>query len=208
MCCLTRFTKKTSDLSVVTREDSRLIELATGDDWFRESSGYGYVSVGMVGPIDVKQNGNLMSIRLIMWPRPFTSPMTLVLDFQGQILTLSYLGIGKGDSTYITKAVWVDRKLDPLHVCDLKVWPWTWISRSNFENAICCYTHSDLDPWPPMTLNSDCQAQTFKKLYFSNGRVAWHRTKGLWVWCNVGPVMPTWTLTSTITWQWIFGFSR
>ena len=53
-------------------------------------------------------------------PRAFTSPMTLVLDFQGQMLTLSYLGIGKGDSTYITKAVWVDRKLDPLHVCGLK----------------------------------------------------------------------------------------
>ena len=89
-----------------------------------------------------------MSAGLIMWPRPFTSPMTLVLDFHGQILTLSYLGIGKGDSTYITEAVWVDRKLDPLHVRDLKVWPWTWISRSNFENAVCCYTHSDLDPWP------------------------------------------------------------
>ena len=29
----------------------------TGDDCFLESSGYGYVSVGMVGPIDVKQNG-------------------------------------------------------------------------------------------------------------------------------------------------------
>ena len=61
-----------------------------------------------------------MSAGLIMWPRPFTSPMTFALDFPGQILTLSYLGIGKGDSTYITKAVWVDRKLDPLHVCDLR----------------------------------------------------------------------------------------
>ena len=129
-----------------------------------------------------------MSAGLIMWPRPFTSPMTLVLDFQGQILTLSYLGIGKGDSACITKAVWVDRKLDPLHVCDLKVWPWTWISRSNFENAVCCYTHCDLDPWPPMTLNSDCQVQTFKKLYLSNGRAAWHRTKGIWVWCNLDPL--------------------
>ena len=126
-----------------------------------------------------------MSAGLIMWPRPFTSPMTLVLDFHGQILTLSYLGIGKGDSTYITEAVWVDRKLDPLHVRDLKVWPWTWISRWNFENAVCCYTHSDLDPWPPMTLNSDCQAQTFKKLYLSNGRVAWHRTKGLCSHCEI-----------------------
>ena len=122
---------------------------------------------------------HLMSAGLIMWPRPFTSPMTLVLDFQGQILTLWYLGIRKGDSTYITKAVWVDRKLDLLHVCDHNVWPWTWISRSNFENAVCCYTHSDLDRWPLMTLNSDCQAQTFRKLYLSNGRVAWHRSKGL-----------------------------
>ena len=181
----------------------------TDDDWFLESPGYGYVSVGMVGPINVKQNGNPSNE---CWANhvtsTFTSPMTLVLDFQGQISTLSYLGIGKGDSTYITKAVWVDRGLDPLYVCDLKVWPWTWISRSNFENAVCCYTHCDLDPWPPMTLNSDCQAQTFKKLNLSNGRAAWHRTKGIWVWCNVGPIMPTWTLTSTITWQWIFGFSR
>ena len=92
-----------------------------------------------------------MSAGLIMWPRPFTSPMTLVLDFHGQILTLSYLGIGKGDSTYITEAVWVDRKLDPLHVRDLKVWPWTWISRSNFENAIVVIPTLILTldhPWP------------------------------------------------------------
>ena len=158
----------------------------------------------MVGPIDVKQKGNPSnecSANLVT----STSPKTLVLNFQGQILTKSYLGIGKGDSTYITKAVWVHSKLDPLHVCDLKVIPWTWISRSNFENAVCCYTHCDLDPWPPMTLNSDCQAQIFKN---SNGRAAWHRTKGIWVWYNVGPIMPTWTLTQTITWQWIFGFSR
>ena len=33
----------------------------------------------------------------------------------------------------------------------------------------------------PVTLTLDVQGQILKKLYFKNGKVDWHRTKGMWV---------------------------
>ena len=59
-------------------------------------------------------------------------------------------GLGRA-IRHITKAVWVDSKLDQLHVCDLKVWPWPWISRSNFETPYVVRPTVTLifeHPWP------------------------------------------------------------
>ena len=78
-------------------------------------------------------------------------------------------GIGRAIA-HITKVMWVDSKLDTLHVCDHK----------DFQGQISKkpYVVNPLWPWP-LTLNSDCQGQIFRKLYLSNGRIAWHRAKGM-----------------------------
>ena len=51
----------------------------------------------------------------------FPHPWPLPWIFKGQILKLLYLGNGK-TNRHGTKGMWVDRML-----CDLEVWPWTWI---------------------------------------------------------------------------------
>ena len=89
-----------------------------------------------------------------------TSPMTLTLDFQGQILKMLYLRNGRAD-WHGTKAMWIDRMLHPL--CDFQhsthPWPWPWIFEVKFGKShisgmgwpidmerkgcksIGCYTH-------------------------------------------------------------------
>ena len=59
------------------------------------------------------------------------SPMTLTLDFQGQILKMLYLRNGRAD-WHGMKGMWVDRMLHPL--CDFQLWPqpWPWISTVKF----------------------------------------------------------------------------
>ena len=62
-----------------------------------------------------------------------TSPMTLTLDFQGQILKMLYLRNGMAD-WHGMKAMWIDRMLHPL--CDFQhsphPWPWPWIFEVKF----------------------------------------------------------------------------
>ena len=78
-----------------------------------------------------------------------TSPMTLTLDFQGQILKMLYLRNGRAD-WHGTKGICVDRVLDPC--CDFQCsplpWPWPWIFK-------------------------------VKKSYLRNGMADWHGTKGM-----------------------------
>ena len=83
-----------------------------------------------------------------------TSPMTLTLDFQGQILKMQYLRNGRAD-WHGTKGIWVDRMLNPC--CAFKM-----------------FTSS-------MTLTLDFQGQILKKLYLRNGMADWHGNKGMWV---------------------------
>ena len=59
--------------------------------------------------------------------------LTLTLDFQGQILKMLYLRNGRTDQ-HGTKGIWVDMVLCLL--CDLQLWPWTWIFKVKFWN--CC----------------------------------------------------------------------
>ena len=62
-----------------------------------------------------------------------TSPITLTLDFQGQILKMLYLRNGRAD-WHGTKGMWVDRMLHSL--CDFQLWPqswpWPWIFKVKF----------------------------------------------------------------------------
>ena len=73
----------------------------------------------------------------MLWLSRFPSPMTLTLDFQGQILKKPYLMNGMAD-WHGTKGMWVDRMLDS-H-CDFKLWPhpwpWPWIFKVKYWN--CC----------------------------------------------------------------------
>ena len=59
--------------------------------------------------------------------------VTLILDFQGQILKMLYLRNGRAD-WHGTKGIWVDRMLHPL--CDFQrcphPWPWPWIFKVKF----------------------------------------------------------------------------
>ena len=59
----------------------------------------------------------------MLWLSMFTSSMTLILDFQGQIMKKSYLRNGMAD-WHGTNGMWVDRMLDS-H-CDFKLWPHPW----------------------------------------------------------------------------------
>ena len=61
-----------------------------------------------------------------LWLWTLTSPMTLTLDFQGQILIKLYLRNGRID-WHGMKVIWVDRMLSPL--CDLDLWCWPWTSK-------------------------------------------------------------------------------
>ena len=68
------------------------------------------------------------NVRLMLWLSTVLSPMTLTLDFQGQILKKSYLMNGMAD-WHGTKGMWVDRMLDPWYdfQCSPLPWPWPWI---------------------------------------------------------------------------------
>ena len=72
-----------------------------------------------------------------LWLWMSTSPMTLTLDFQGQILKMLYLRNGMAD-WHGTKGMWVDGMLHPLcdFECPLHPWPWPWIFKVKF--CKCC----------------------------------------------------------------------
>ena len=63
----------------------------------------------------------------MLWLSMFTSPMTLTLDLQGQILKKAYLRNGMVD-WHGTKGMWLDRMLHPLcdfqHFTSTMTWPW------------------------------------------------------------------------------------
>ena len=77
------------------------------------------------------------------------------------------------------------------------IWPWPWISRSTFENAVSqewdgwlTWNKKDVNRWnvgpmlwlstfpSPMTLTLDFQGQILKMLYLRNGLADWHGRKG------------------------------
>ena len=69
----------------------------------------------------------------MLWLSIYPSPMTLTLDFQGQILKMLYLRNGRAD-WHGTKGMWIDRMLHPL--CDFELspqpWHWPWIFKVKF----------------------------------------------------------------------------
>ena len=143
----------------------------------------------------------------MLWLSTFTSPMTLALDFQGQILKMLYLRNGMAD-WHGTKGMWVDRMFHPL--CNFQLWPqpwpWLWIFKVKFSKScisgmgwqidmeqknVCRYNVGPM-LWlstfaSPMTLTLDFQGQILKMLYLRNGVVDWLGTKGMWV--DVWPML-------------------
>ena len=69
----------------------------------------------------------------MLWLSNYTSPMTLTLDFQGQIFKKSYLRNGLADWHGI-KGMWVDKMLDPCSdfQCPPHPLPWPWIFKVKF----------------------------------------------------------------------------
>ena len=73
----------------------------------------------------------------MLWVSMSTSPMTLTLDFQGQILKMLYLRNGRSNWHW-TKGMWVNRMLHSC--CDFQhsphPWPRPWIFKVKFWK--CC----------------------------------------------------------------------
>ena len=123
---------------------------------------------GMEGPIDMERKRCESIGCYTHFVTLFPSPMTLTLNFQGQILKKSYLRNGMADWHGI-KGMWIDKMLDPC--CDFKCpphpWslPWIfkvklWKSRisgkgwpfhmeRNGCESIGCYTHFVFLPLSP-----------------------------------------------------------
>ena len=76
-------------------------------------------------------------VRLTLWLWTVTSPMTLTLDFQGQILKKSYIRNGMPD-WHGVREMWVGWMLDPCY--DFELWPLPrprpWFFNIKFWN--CC----------------------------------------------------------------------
>ena len=74
----------------------------------------------------------------VLRPQPwFPSPMTLTLDFQGQILKKPFLRNGMAD-WHGMKEMWVDRMLDSF--CDFQCLPHPWLWPLIFKVKFCkCY---------------------------------------------------------------------
>ena len=83
-----------------------------------------------------EKNVSRYNVGPMLWLSTFASPMTLTLDFQGQIMKMLYLRNGVIDWLG-TKGMWVDRMFDPC--CDFKrspqPWPWAWIFKVNIFNS-------------------------------------------------------------------------
>ena len=72
--------------------------------------------------------------QFVLWLRPLIPPMTLTLDFTGQILKKKlYLKNGRVDG-HRTKRTWVHRMLTP--PCDIELWPWPWIFKVKLKKAV------------------------------------------------------------------------
>ena len=86
-------------------------------------------SMELSRPVVVQHQGHL-TLTLILWLWIVTSPMTLTLDFQGQILKMLYLRNGRAWNERDART-WVHRMLDP-H-CDFELWPHPWPWPLNFK---------------------------------------------------------------------------
>ena len=65
-----------------------------------------------------------LNVGPMLWLKILTSPMTLTLNFQCQILKWLYPRNGRAD-WHGMKRIWIDRVVYLL--CDLELWPWPWI---------------------------------------------------------------------------------
>ena len=153
-----------------------------------------------------------------------TTPMTLTLDFQGQILKMPFIRNGTAD-WHGMKAMWIDRMLHPL--CDFQhsahPWPWPWIFvvkfwkshisgmgwRIDMELKGCesieCWTHAvTFNVHLTHDLYLGFSRSKLKKSYLRNGMADWHGTKGMWVDRMLHPLCDFECPLHPWPWPWIF----
>ena len=128
--------------------------------------------------------------------------VTLIFDFQGQILNKPYLRNDKADWQQ-TQRIWVHWMWDTF--CDLElcplIFPTALKSRIPWMGWPMDIERKDVDrlavrrpilwPWA-ITLNFGSQSRFWQNPYPRNGMAAWHGTKAV-------PLCWLWTLTSPIT---------
>ena len=99
---------------------------------------------GMEGPIDMERKRcestgcytHFVAFNFL------SSTMTLTLDFQGQILKMSYLRNGMTD-WHGMKGIWVDSMLD--FQLSPHPWPWVWISKVKFWKSLILWMGWPID---------------------------------------------------------------
>ena len=103
--------------------------------------------------------------------------------------------------------------------CNLDLWPWPWNFKVKFWNSRIpgmVDWHGKKQMWGNglLDLTHDLDLRfsqsNFKWPYFRNGRAdpLDKERKGVWVGHDVALTMQPWSVTSTMNWHWISGFSR
>ena len=128
-------------------------------------------------PMDMKQKGcESIDCGPMLWFSTFTSPITLTLDFQGQILKMLYLRYGM--------------KID--------------MGRKGCE-SIGCYTHFVTFTFDfNHDLDLGFSSQILKKSYLRNGMADWHGMKGIRVDRMLDPCCDFQCSPHPWPWPWIF----
>ena len=144
--------------------------------------------------------------------------MTLILDFQGQILKKSYLRNGMVDWRGI-KGMWVDRMLDlgcdfqcPPHGFKVKFWKCCISGMGgpiDMERKGCestgCYTHFvTFNCGLNHDLDLGFSRSNFEKSYLRNGVADWHGMRGMWVDGMLNPCCDFQLSPHLWPWPWIF----
>ena len=142
--------------------------------------------------------------------------MTLTLNFEGLMIKKLYImnGIVRWHGM---KKMWMDSMLDPfaldfhgeiLKNCIPRMGWLIDMERKGYEFERKLGLLCDFELWPHPWPSSYIFLVSYQIGISQKWEVRLIRNETDWVGYNVGPTMQPWTLTSTMTWYWMFGFSR